>query len=778
MSIKNIISPKKYLNKIYLWVTLGMFLVLIVFSGISYYNVQNEILKNEYTANRKILNQIKFNINYMDDMLVSVCFSTYYNSNVRNLINNANIDFGEVTKEIETIKTSIVNTNPFIQSIYIYNGQIGKYYTTLDGVIYEDASLNELIKSYEEVPKLVPVYRKLNLTDGNTMTTKNVFTYFMYEFMRSDGYMDGAVIVNCNSDWLLRNIRELNMVDKNGQDEIFIMDNDGNFIGDPGNDKFYNSLKLRYKDYIKNSADKTAGIFESDINGKKYLITFTNVENAKWVIIKTQPYSLVFESVNKMKTVFIVITLIFIILSFILSLKITKSIYNPIGKLVGQLRTGNIPIDNHKAKDEISYLSEVYEYSLEKLNQYKSEKMSDKGIVKSYFLRKLLVDSYSVSKSEFRTMIKEKEVAISNEAPFIVCVIKIDEYKKYIEKYNEEDRDIYRFAIINITSEILSGKFKNEAIDLKSDQIVIIMNVDSETGDFINTIKELIKQAQKFIFNYYKIKVSVSISSCSNDTKELTRLYNEALNISMYRLIFESETIITQDMVKQNIENQEIGYKPALERKLMQEIKVGNIEKSGETVNNILKEISGLSYSNIALALLQLINSLKATVDEINAQRFEAVYIDFNLLAREIFELESLDEFQAKIMELLKAVIDRSGSVENEKQTALAEAVKEIINANYFDGGLYLPEISSRLNMSAKHIARVFKTVTDMTVTEYINEVRLKKAVEWLENSKLSIHEIIPKIGIDNESYFYKLFKMKYGVTPREYTLNKNSKKS
>lgn len=778
MSIKNIISPKKYLNKIYLWVTLGMFLVLIVFSGISYYNVQNEILKNEYTANRKILNQIKFNINYMDDMLVSVCFSTYYNSNVRNLINNANIDFGEVTKEIETIKTSIVNTNPFIQSIYIYNGQIGKYYTTLDGVIYEDASLNELIKSYEEVPKLVPVYRKLNLTDGNTMTTKNVFTYFMYEFMRSDGYMDGAVIVNCNSDWLLRNIRELNMVDKNGQDEIFIMDNDGNFIGDPGNDKFYNSLKLRYKDYIKNSADKTTGIFESDINGKKYLITFTNVENAKWVIIKTQPYSLVFESVNKMKTVFIVITLIFIILSFILSLKITKSIYNPIGKLVGQLRTGNIPIDNHKAKDEISYLSEVYEYSLEKLNQYKSEKMSDKGIVKSYFLRKLLVDSYSVSKSEFRIMIKEKEVAISNEAPFIVCVIKIDEYKKYIEKYNEEDRDIYRFAIINITSEILSGKFKNEAIDLKSDQIVIIMNVDSETGDFINTIKELIKQAQKFIFNYYKIKVSVSISSCSNDTKELTRLYNEALNISMYRLIFESETIITQDMVKQNIENQEIGYKPALERKLMQEIKVGNIEKSGETVNNILKEISGLSYSNIALALLQLINSLKATVDEINAQRFEAVYIDFNLLAREIFELESLDEFQAKIMELLKAVIDRSGSVENEKQTALAEAVKEIINANYFDGGLYLPEISSRLNMSAKHIARVFKTVTDMTVTEYINEVRLKKAVEWLENSKLSIHEIIPKIGIDNESYFYKLFKMKYGVTPREYTLNKNSKKS
>lgn len=771
------IRPKKYLNKIYLWVTLGMFLVLVVFSGISYYTVQNEILKNEYTANKKILNQIKFNINYMDDMLVSLCFTTYYNSNVRNLINNQNIDFGEVAKEIETIKTSIINTNPFIHSIYIYNGQIGKYYTTLDGIIYDDASLNKLIKSYKEVPKLIPIYRKLNLSVGNTTTTKNVFTYFMYEFMRLDGYMDGAIIINCDSDWLLKNIRELNMVDDKGQDEIFIMDDNGNFIGDPGNDKFYNSLKLKYTDYIKQSADKTTGIFSSEINDKKYLVTFTNVENAKWVLIKTQPYSSVFESVNKMKTVFILITLIFIILSFIVSLKITKSIYNPIGKLVGVLKTGNIPIDNHKAKDEISYLNEVYEYSLDKLNQYKSEKMSDKGIMKTYFLRKLLVDSYSVSKDEFETMRKEKDITISNKASLVTCVIKIDDYKKFSEKYNEDDMALYRFAIINITSELLSDAFKNEAIDLKSDQIVIIMNVEGEADEAFPTIKELIKQAQKFIFYYYKIKVSVAISRCSNDTKELTRLYNEALNISMYRLIFESESVLTQDMVKQNIENQEVGYKVALERKLIQEIKVGNIEKSGETVNNILKEISRLNYNNIVLALLQLINSIKATVDEINIQRLEPIYIDFNLLAKGIFDIESLDELQAKIMELLKAAVNRSGSVENEKQIALAEAVKEIINNNYFDSGLYLPEISSRLNMSAKHIARVFKAVTEMSVSEYINEVRLNKAVEWLENSKLSIHEIIPKIGIDNESYFYKLFKMKYGVTPREYTLNINSKK-
>ena len=49
----------------------------------------------------------------------------------------------------------------------------------------------------------------------------------------------------------------------------------------------------------------------------------------------------------------------------------------------------------------------------------------------------------------------------------------------------------------------------------------------------------------------------------------------------------------------------------------------------------------------------------------------------------------------------------------------------------------------------------------NMSVADYINEVRLAKAVDWLENSGLNIKDILVKIGIENESYFYKLFKKK-----------------
>ena len=49
----------------------------------------------------------------------------------------------------------------------------------------------------------------------------------------------------------------------------------------------------------------------------------------------------------------------------------------------------------------------------------------------------------------------------------------------------------------------------------------------------------------------------------------------------------------------------------------------------------------------------------------------------------------------------------------------------------------------------------------------------LGKAVEWMEGKKASISEIASRVGIENETYFYKMFKRRYGMTPRQYIFKK-----
>ena len=55
------------------------------------------------------------------------------------------------------------------------------------------------------------------------------------------------------------------------------------------------------------------------------------------------------------------------------------------------------------------------------------------------------------------------------------------------------------------------------------------------------------------------------------------------------------------------------------------------------------------------------------------------------------------------------------------------------------------------------------------TVVEYLNNLRLEKAVELFEQGNTSILEVSLATGFHNLSYFHKVFKRKFHMTPREF---------
>ena len=62
---------------------------------------------------------------------------------------------------------------------------------------------------------------------------------------------------------------------------------------------------------------------------------------------------------------------------------------------------------------------------------------------------------------------------------------------------------------------------------------------------------------------------------------------------------------------------------------------------------------------------------------------------------------------------------------------------------------LCLQYIADKLNLSPKQVSKIFNQQYDRTVADYMNEVRLEKAVEWLHNSNRSIKDILQKIRAD-----------------------------
>ena len=64
---------------------------------------------------------------------------------------------------------------------------------------------------------------------------------------------------------------------------------------------------------------------------------------------------------------------------------------------------------------------------------------------------------------------------------------------------------------------------------------------------------------------------------------------------------------------------------------------------------------------------------------------------------------------------------------------------------------------------------RFFKKHMNMTCIQYINNIRLEKAVELFEHGNTSILEVSLSVGFHNLSYFHRAFKSKYHMTPLSF---------
>lgn len=97
------------------------------------------------------------------------------------------------------------------------------------------------------------------------------------------------------------------------------------------------------------------------------------------------------------------------------------------------------------------------------------------------------------------------------------------------------------------------------------------------------------------------------------------------------------------------------------------------------------------------------------------------------------------------------------------------EAVKRWILANY-NQHAELNTLANMVYLTPSYLSKLFKQETGLTLTDYIIEIRIKKAKHLLKNSlDMKVHEIGTEVGYVDPAYFNKLFKRIVGVTPNEY---------
>lgn len=111
---------------------------------------------------------------------------------------------------------------------------------------------------------------------------------------------------------------------------------------------------------------------------------------------------------------------------------------------------------------------------------------------------------------------------------------------------------------------------------------------------------------------------------------------------------------------------------------------------------------------------------------------------------------------------------------ETDKPTTSADdaflfKLNQVITDNMGNEGLNIEFISQKLGISRASLYNRLKALTDMGANEYVNKLRIEKAMELLRKNELNITEIAEYTGFSTSRYFSTIFKKYTGITPTQY---------
>ena len=120
----------KYLYKIVAFLLLFLTIFILPFSLIIQRKAETEMSNNIKKANEKVLQQIFHDYEYYKEYIAALCLTIYSRNDVMALMYNHELSYMDVHATMRSLDTNIVNAQPSVLSVSIYNGKRKEWYST------------------------------------------------------------------------------------------------------------------------------------------------------------------------------------------------------------------------------------------------------------------------------------------------------------------------------------------------------------------------------------------------------------------------------------------------------------------------------------------------------------------------------------------------------------------------------------------------------------------------------------------------------------------------
>jgi AraC-like DNA-binding protein len=735
---------QRYLYKILLS---NILLILIPISilGLFWYNMMAQQATHRFYQQKSVdLNEISSGINQrirnikleMATEISEKRYSTYTYSG------NYNEDLSMISKRL----SAMTQKYSLLDSVYFYDRTTGNIYNSKTGQysfskFYDTKWMDHINENFCSIQQLPP----RQIFDEGALFERYHFLYnkrnnFVLSLVLR-GKPDFYLVTNISMKGLYNDVLDSYHLDGD-EEEFFIADKEGTLMEGTSNNidpKELMGQPFKTLDHQVSYLTRNQRIY------------FMKLVDFNAYSITSYPLGDSYLEAMYLGNYILLVCAGLILFSLLISAYMARRLYRPINILYSDFARGNKDANQDTVTDEIDMLKQIFS----EMNTYNSNariklKRLDE-LSKVYHFRSFLENRkykkdfindhpYLFDENEtchcelllvrfdvnHRKMTPDEELLFRTNLEEVLRSYLLSSQKGIITKIEEET-----FVLLYQGNE---GESLEQTRRVLTDTVIKLtyQNAYFSLSEPIHNAEEIMEEfikCQEVMKNTYFFQWQNQLVTSNQIEKTMNsdEIYRMLLNISASFI----RSIVTQNQSEIN------GQFLELERRLE---KIGNVSQVKDVYNRILVELDHeFHFTNqMETSLLDALYEYRTLADMIHYSR-----------------------------ELITS-ISRQYKRNDAKEHNYCEMAKQYLNEHYMND-MNITDTADHLNISYSYLSKIFRSITGVTLTEYLNNIRIEKSKDYLTETLMTLTEISEKVGYNNVQSYQRFFKKYVTMTPGEY---------
>lgn len=526
--------------------------------------------------------------------------------------------------------------------------------------------------------------------------------------------------------------------------------------------------------YSKEAADEimkelearseSIGSFTAVAGGEEIGMTYRRSAYTDWTYVSLVSIAEITRESRAIGWYTAAITMGILALSLLLALFVSNKMYTPIRKVFTHALGDALRTVPERQRDEIQLIGEHIQTLKSSQSELMATVQGQTSQLKEFFVQKLLLGEIRSQEIEHKCRQFEYEVQVTWNC---VLTTQIDTLEG--TRYMEQDYDLLTFAVSNIVIELVPDRLRLEPVVISGKQVTVYRANTESPEEFKKQVYAIAENIQTTVAEYLDLKVSIGISRAYPDIKLTSQAYRESLESLKYRIRFGEQVILfIEDALPDH--RMSSTFPDWIEKQLIDAIKVPDLVLA----RSLLKEFLAITLRDhfhpqeYQMVLLRLLTDLLREVQQ-SGESVEALFHENKLLIEQLFELKYVGEietwFMQSIIEPMASLLNTRWDNRNKK---ISERMMDMIHQEY-ETDVSLDLCAERLHYHPNYLKTVFRKETGVNFSDYLAQVRLNVAKQWLVDTDRLVADIAERLRYQNSQNFIRYFRKMEGMTPGQY---------